>query len=206
MQTVRTALLGAVASIALLAGAGAALAQTRTTQHGQVIEVPPGAVVLVLPGGVLRAVPMAMPMVDPMGDDAFPSPVQMIRQMDAMMANAQRVFAAPAWTDPERTIQAAMRGMPQAGNGVSGVVVTVVLGRSQHLHAPGSRTWAMARCRRSRSAPRAGGCAAAGLPGAAPSVPAAEPEIQAPQPLVPHTLRVENRARSVPMELASAAN
>lgn len=198
MQKSKIAVLGVVASLAL---AGGAFAQSRTAQRGQVIEVPPGAVVLVLPGGVMRAMPMAAPMMD----TAFPFPVDMMRQMDEMMANAQRVFASPSWANPDQTIEAAMRGMPQAGAGVSGVVIT--------SFSDGHST-----CTRrvtymgNGAAPKVevsatgGGCAGAGIPAATPSIPATEPDIQMQQPAIPHTLRVDNRSRVAPVEVAALGN
>jgi hypothetical protein len=198
MQKSNIAVMGVVASLVL---AGGAFAQSRIAQRGQVIEVPPGAVVLVLPGGVMRAMPMAAPMMD----TAFPFPADMMRQMDEMMANAQRVFASPSWANPDQTIQAAMRGMPQGGAGVSGVVVT--------SFSDGHST-----CTRrvtymgNGAAPKVevsatgGGCAGAGIPAARPSIPAAEPDIQMQQPTVPHTLRVENRTRVAPVEVAALGN
>jgi hypothetical protein len=204
MHKSRIALLSAVASLALLAG-GAAYAQSRTAQHARPIEVPPGAVVLVLPGGMLRVMPMAMPMSGPMVDAAFPFPSDMMRQMDQMMADTQRVFDSPAWTAPDQSIEAAMRGMPQAGGPVAGVVVTSF--SDGHSTCTRRITYSG-----NGAAPKVevsatgGGCASAGIPTAAPSTPAAMPDVVTPQPAVPHTLRVENRTRMTPLQVAELGN
>jgi hypothetical protein len=87
--------IAAVASVALLGTAVAGFAQSPAPQGSGTIEVPPGAVVLLLPD--------------------MPSPVAMIRQMDQMMANMQRSFAMQ---------DAAMRDSLQTGGSMTGVVVT----------------------------------------------------------------------------------
>ncbi len=203
MQKAKFSLLGAVASVALLAG-GLAHAQTRTA-HGQVIEVPPGSVVLVLPGGAMRAIPMAAMPMTPGFDTGFPvDMIQQMRQMDQMMAEAQRAFAAPAWTDPQRMIEAAIHGMPQPGGNVQGVVVTSYFD-GQHSctrRVTYSGNGAAPKVEVSAS----GGCGA-GIAAPAPSVPAATPYIAPSQPALPHTLLVRNRSRgpvAAPVQLADA--
>ena len=200
MHKLKLTLLGA-ASLALLGG-GAAYAQSRTAQQGQVIEVPPGAVVLVLPGGVMRAMPMS----GPMSDAAFPFPSDMMRQMDQMMADTQRVFDSPAWTAPDQTIEAAMQDMPQLGGRMAGVVVTSF--SDGHSTCTRRVTYSG-----NGAAPKVevsatgGGCGSAGIPAAAPSTPAAMPDYVAPRPAIPRTLRVENRSRTAaPMEVAELGN
>jgi hypothetical protein len=120
MKASRTALIGAVASVALLGSAVAGIAQTSRPQNTRVIEVPPGAVVLVLPAGSMAEAPLnvAFPFAD------LPSPAVMVRQMDQMIVDMQRTFQGSAWTDANRTIEAALRGIPQADGPTAGVVVT----------------------------------------------------------------------------------
>ncbi len=122
------AIAGVIASLVVVGGAGAALAQGRAAPRGQVIEVPPGATVIVLPGGMVPAMPSWSA---PAFDAALPTPAMpdaatLWRQVDEMLANAQRAFAAPvftdpAWATPDRVIEAAMR---HASGPVSGVLVT----------------------------------------------------------------------------------
>ncbi len=201
MQKAKLTLLGAVASLALLAG-GAAHAQSRTAR--QVIEVPPGAVVLVLPGGAMRAVPTGAA---PGFDAAFPvDMIQQMRQMDQMMAEAQRAFAAPAWTDPQRMIAAAMRDMPQPGNGVQGVVVTSYF---DGQHSCTRRVTYSGNGAAPKVEVSATGCGGAGTVTPAPGVPAATPYIAPSQPALPHTLLVRNRTRTpgaAPVQVADLAN
>jgi hypothetical protein len=91
MHASRTAAIGAVASAALVASVAAGFAQSPSAQGKmRMIDVPPGAVVLVLPAGTAAPTDVAFPFPD------MPSPVAMIRQMDQMMANMQRAFADPA--------------------------------------------------------------------------------------------------------------
>ncbi len=84
MRSPRTILFGAVAGLALL-GAGTAFAQSGASAETRVIQVPKGAVVLVLPPGTLLPAGAMMP--GPAFDPGFPF-VQMpdtsvlVRQMD----------------------------------------------------------------------------------------------------------------------------
>jgi len=135
----RHILLAAAASMALIGAAGAATAQTLRAQTlraqtlgaqpGETITVPPGAVVVIMPGAAVSSdvADVAMPF------PAFPEPGAMLRQVDAMMAQAfkaqafaDQAFAVPAFADPGRTIEAALRGMPPAPDGVSRVTVTTI--------------------------------------------------------------------------------
>lgn len=139
MSRSKVAIGGAVAALALLVGAGVADAQSQPAQQGRVIEVPPGAVVLVLPSGTM---PVGLPMFGgpmfasptvagptfpgPTFDAAFPMPAMpapdaLFREVDQMMAQAQSMFASPFFAHPEQTIQAALR---QGGGPVSGMMVT----------------------------------------------------------------------------------
>lgn len=139
MRKSRAAFLGAAASLALVGGIGATYAQGQTAEQGRVIHVPPGAVVIVLPGGAMPMTPFSAASMAPMAlagpEDGAASPFvatpdaavmmrQANRMLDQMMEDAHRAFARPAWIAPDRTIEAAMPGMPQLGGSVRGVVVT----------------------------------------------------------------------------------
>jgi len=165
----------AVAAAALLATGGIASA---ASPNSRIVEVPPGAVVLVLPAE-------AVPMMAPPGfgfDDAMPSPAALLTQVDQMM---QQMFDTPS---QDRLLEAALRQM-QAGApmaGVSGMSITTVSNGNQS-------------CTRqviyggNGAAPRidvrmtGNACGSSGMPAALPDqtapVPAAQP--------IPHTLRVE---------------
>ncbi len=215
MRASRTALLGAAASAALLAGAATGFAQAPQNgqqygqQTGRVITVPPGAVVLVLPAG---SVPVVAPPMAPEGVLSFPdmpSPVAMIRQMDQqmdrMVADMQRSFAAaapgsawgPAWLDPDRTIDAAMRDMPATGGTVQGVVVTMISNGhgtcTQRITYAGNGAAPVVHV-----ASTGNGCGDVGVPGSAP-VPAAQPELRAPATApMPHLIEVKARTTRKP--------
>lgn len=127
MRKLRNVLLGAVASVALLAGASAAYAQSGP--QTRTIEVPAGAVVIVLPqGGAMDA---AFPAGSPSLDAAFPlggmaDMAAMMRHMAAMMNQSDAIFHEPMGMDPDRLMQAAMRDMTQgmANGTMRSVVVT----------------------------------------------------------------------------------
>lgn len=194
MKTSRTALIGAVASVALLGTAAVGFAQSPTQQQGRVIQVPPGAVVLVLPAGAVAA---------PAFDTGFPlpdmpSPAAMIRQMDQMMADMQRSFAAPAWIDPNRTIEAAMHGLPGAGGPVAGVVVTSFSDGhgtcTQRITYKGDGSAPVVKVSSTGNA-----CASAGMP-------AATPEDPVPAHAAPHLIQVQDHTRTAaPLVYAQAA-
>jgi hypothetical protein len=197
MKASRNALIGAVASVALLGTAAAGFAQSPLPQPGRVIAVPPGAVVLVLPAGAVQA---------PAFDTAFPfpdmpSPVAMIRQMDQMMANMQRGFANTGWLDPNRTIEAAMPGMPQPGGAVAGVVVTSFSDGhgicTQRITYKGDGSAPVVQVSSTGDA-----CASAG----APVSPSAAPEVQMPSHAAPHLIQVRDNTRTTgPRVYAQAA-
>jgi hypothetical protein len=136
----------AIAAAALLGIAGTAFAQSAWspgTRQGRVIEVPPGAVVLVLPAGAMPMTPMvpagAEPLYGPMSVSPMsmppmpmppmpmmpmmPDPEAMLRRVHAMMAAAERAFAAPDGAVP-------VASMP-AGPGVSAVYVGSVVSGGQ---------------------------------------------------------------------------
>ncbi len=129
MRRVTTVAAAVAASLALAGGAVAAFAQGAAQQRGRMIEVPPGAVVIVLPG------PQTAPWTTSRfnagwGFPELPGPSALIRQidqqMDQMMAQMRQAFAAPAWTapawsSPDRMIQAEFGQLPP---GASRVVVT----------------------------------------------------------------------------------
>ncbi len=205
MRMVRTALLGAVAAAALIGGVGAASAQSNPggnpANETRVIQVPKGAVVLVLQPGAMSAMPMsAMPM---MPFPAMPDPVAMLRRMDAqmdaqmarmnqLMEVSERAFADPAFLAPDRTIEAAMHELPMTGAGMRGVVVTSF--SDGHGTCTRRVTYGGdgATPKIEVSATGDASCGPAGsLPGA--TRPAASPDIQTPQPAAPRTWRVENR-------------
>lgn len=129
MRRVTTMATVTAASLALVGGAVAAFAQTVTPPRARMIELPPGAVLIVLPGP--QAAPWTAHRVNAgWAFPEMPGPSALIRQidqqMDQMMAQMQQAFAGPAWvtpgwSNPQRLIQAEFGRMPP---GASGVVVT----------------------------------------------------------------------------------
>jgi len=196
MRASRTLVIGAVASAALIGSVAAGFAQSPSAQGRRLIEVPPGAVVLVLPAtGPLDA---AFPFPD------MPSPAAMIRQMDQMMADMQRSFGSPAWIDPNRTIDAALRDMPQANGAVSGMVVTSFSDGhgtcTQRVTYTGNGAAQTVQVSSTGDA-----CGSAGMPAAGPGVGA--PEIMAPNHAAPHLIQVQNHSRPVaPLTYAQAGH
>jgi hypothetical protein len=191
MTASRRALIGVAASVALLGTVAVGYAQS-PTQQGRVIQVPPGAVVLVLPAGAAQA---------PAFDTSFPfadmpSPIAMMRQMDQMMAEMQRGFAAmPAFPG---AMDAALPGVPQSGGRVAGVVVTSFSNGhgtcTQRITYNGDGTAPVVQVASTGDA-----CASAGV---APTVPA----VQKPAHTAPHLIEVQNRARpaAAPLTYAQA--
>ncbi len=127
MSKTRIAAIGAVASLALLAGVGAAVAQNARTSQGRVIEVPPGSIVVVLPGGAMTPASFGFaPLAGPTLDAAFPMPAlpdpgALFRQVDQMMADMQRAFSSHSWMRADGTTEAALR---EAAGPVEGMMVT----------------------------------------------------------------------------------
>jgi hypothetical protein len=212
---------GAVAAaLALVGGAGAALAQSAASQHGRTIEVPPGAVVIVLPGPAVTG-SAAWPGFsgDGVSMPVVAGPAALMRQMDAeisqMMEDMQRAFGrgwtapgwgAPGWIEPgranpDRLIEAAMRPMPGTGGPVSGVMVTTCSdGRNsctQRVVYSGT-----GRAPTVQVSSTGNGCAGTDAPAVQPAAPSTA-----------RTLQVDNRPQSVPvsnrqhrLELAQTAN
>lgn len=106
----------AAAGAALLAGAGLANAQSVAPPGSRLVAVPPGAVVFVLPG--IMAPAAFSPFI------GFRDPADMLQDVDAMMAEAQRSLALPV---PGMAIDAGFapgaegRALPP---GVTSVMVT----------------------------------------------------------------------------------
>jgi hypothetical protein len=176
MQTPRIAIVGAAASLALLGGVTAAFAAGPPGWATRFIEVPPGAVVLVLPAG------MASPP-QTMIDAGIPVPMTLFQQVNQIMADAQRAFTEPSWIARDRTIDAAWRQMPQMRGPVSGVIVTSFFNGhgtcTQRVTYSGSAVAPKVDVRSTGNA-----CDDAGMP-------AAMPAVQTPR-AVPHTLQVKN--------------
>jgi hypothetical protein len=126
-MTARNALLGACLALPLAAYGGSAIAGPLSAP--QTITIPPGAVVLILPGAAEIVSPAAtgLPTDDPL--------LRMVAEQDAMMRNMMAemnaAFAQPTWpfTQPigpmqlNRTIQAAFGGPPTNGS-AAGMVFT----------------------------------------------------------------------------------
>ena len=191
MQASRSAVIGAAAVAALLGSAVAGYAQTAPAQTPRMIEVPPGAVVLVLPAATFAAPPMpAMETMMPF--PAMPSPAAMLREINAMMADAQRAFAMPVQIQGARTIDAAL---PQGAAPVSGIFVTTV--------SDGRGTCTRRVVYSGSAAPQVevsgNACTGAGLPTAA-------PEIKAPAKPTQHLIEVNNQPHKPPLVLAQANN
>jgi len=199
MRKPNLATLSVAAALALAGTAGIAAAQT-PSRAGRVIEVPPGAVVLILPAGAAQAMPWPGARLDAATlDAAFPFPAmpdtaRLVRQMDRMMLDTERAFANPAWTDPARTIEAAMRRMPSAEGPVSGVMVTSFSdGRgtcTQRVVYSGTGAAPKVDVSSTGNA-----CGRTGNP-------VALPETQPSRRVIPHTIQVENHAGARPMEVA----
>jgi hypothetical protein len=201
MNTSRTALIGAIGSAALLASVGAGFAQSSPAQHGRVIAVPPGAVVLVLPAG--SAADAAFADVPGMAFPQMPSPIAMIRQMDQqmdqMMADMQRSVASPAWIDPNRMIDAAMQGMPQQTGPVAGVVVT--------SFSDGHGTCTQRVTYSGNGAPPVVQISSTGNACASAGMPTATPTESTPRPVAPYLIQVQDRSRApAPLTYAQAGN
>ena len=209
MSKLRTALLGAIASVALLGGASAAFAQSRSGET-RTIQVPAGAVVIVLPPGMVapriagmsggpavvardRPLQVALPM------GGMPDAFAMMRHMEQLMNQSDAVFNAPMFdmASQQRLMEAAMRGVgAQMGtlpDGAQGVVVT------SFSDGHGSCTRRVVYS--GHGAPTvqvsSTGGAACGAPGLSPTAtrPAAQPDVTPPAPAATRTWRVDNQVR-----------
>jgi hypothetical protein len=181
MNISRNAVIGALASVGFLGSVVAGFAQTPGSQQGsRMIEVPPGAVVLVLPAGAVAA--PAFPFPD------MPSPVAMIRQMDQIMADMKHGFA---------TQEAALRSLSGTDGGVTSVVVTSVSNGhgtcTQRVTYAGNGAAPIVQVSSTGDA-----CASAGMP-------AVTPGVQAPAGGAPHVIQVRDNARHIaPLTYAQA--
>lgn len=204
MRKSTAAALGVLGIVAggLLAG-GAAFAQDTQVRHGRVIQVPPGAVVLVLPAGTpIRSMPSfnaAFP-VPAFPFAAMPSPGDMFREIEQVMANAQRAFANPAWAVQNRTIDVAM---PRGSGPYSSVVVTSVSDGhgicTQRITYAGNGAAPKVEVRSTGDA-----CAHVGM-GA--GMPISSPDMKAPQPRsLPHTVTADSRSGLAPLQVAQLNN
>jgi hypothetical protein len=201
MRKFTTALLGAAASAAMLTASAAAFAQTGPAPRTRVIQVPEGAVVLVLQPGQMQTMPFAAPAFDTdIAFPAMPDPLTMIRQMDAqmdqMMAQTRAAFGAQ-----NRLVEAAMNGMPVTGPGVRSVVVTSfsdghgTCTRRVVYGGDGAAPKVEVSATGNAACGPAGIMPGATTPAAAPSF---APQPQAPAPAAPpptRTWRVENRVQ-----------
>ena len=118
-MTARNALLGAC--LALPLAAYGTCARAGSPSGPQTIVVPPGAVVLILPGPAEVAAPSGVNVAAlPAGDPMLRMVAEQNALMHHMMAEMQAAFAQPTWpfTQPmlpmrmDRTIQAAFGGLP----------------------------------------------------------------------------------------------
>jgi hypothetical protein len=128
MKTLRNTLLGACLALPLAATAGHA--QT-IEQGGRIIQVPPGAVVIILPGPGAVAAPATTNAVAP---SAMPM-MQLIAQQQAMMqrmiANMNAMMRPMPMPDPSQLLRAAFgNGGPMftlaAGPGVCSESISIV--------------------------------------------------------------------------------
>jgi hypothetical protein len=110
----RTALFGACLALPLMALAGTAGAAQ--PDRGHYVYVPPGAAVVIVPGG-MEAV--AMPFAP-----VFAQQDSMLRRM---VADMDRLMSMPM-PDPQQMIRSVMDGMPSAAPGSSVVVTSVSTG------------------------------------------------------------------------------
>ena len=212
MKASRGALVGALASAALLGSVAAGFAQSPSAQHGRLIEVPPGAVLIVLPAGGAPVTTISVtPCADEFAFPAMPSAAAMIHEMDQMMADMQRAFLPPAWFSPDRVIEAATRGLPSVSGPFASVVVTTFSdGRGTcterviydgHGAAP-----------KMQVASSGTACAAVGLPAQQPGTPLQQAapqhlfQVKAVHPAAPapRLIQVQDRSRTVPLVYAQA--
>jgi hypothetical protein len=200
MTASSTALRAGVAAVALVGSVAAAMAQSSATERQRLIEVPPGATVIVLPAGVapMAGAPIAagFPFVE------IPSPESMIRQIDHLMAELQDSVPAPARFGAASPTGFPGMALPQGP--VSGVVVT------SYSDGHGTCTQRVTYSGNG-SAPvvhvSSIGNACSSLNGPVPttSVPAADPNNMAPARGAPHLIQVRDNRRPVaPLVYAQA--
>lgn len=106
-----------VSAVAVLAGVG--LARAQSAPPAELVAVPPGFTVVMVPAGAgAPMMPMPMPMM------GMPDPAALLAQADAMMAAAQQ--AAFAAQGAGGVVPAALQQMPAVNGTVAGVMVTTV--------------------------------------------------------------------------------
>jgi hypothetical protein len=178
MKSFKMALLAAAASLAVT---GAACAQS---VFPQLVRLSNGAVVFVVPAMTIPQPAFGTLFTeDTVPVAAMPSPFAMMRQIDAMMANARQVLDAGGSVAPDRGVMSVViesfsdgrntctRRVTYAGDGSAPKVEIRATGDS---------------------------CGSAGTPAAAPDI------TPAPARSMPRTLEVDNRARTAPFQVASA--
>lgn len=187
--------IAAVASLTLLAGAGVAVAGGPGVPQERMIEVPPGAVVVVLPGPAMSVLSTSGPAFDVgFPFPAMPSPSAMMRQANQMMAEASRVFAGAMANFQARVTEAATHPIPWGGRGVSGVFITSFSnGRgtcTRQVTYPGNGAAPVVKV-------SATGNACAGM-----STQATAPAFARPRLAAPHLVEAANHSRPAPLEVA----
>jgi hypothetical protein len=208
MKASRTALVATVAATALVGSVAVAMAQSSMAQSSvvarqRVIEVPPGATVIVLPAGVSATAGDTAETGFPLAD--MPSPVSMIRQIDDMMAALQNSFTAPAWFGSGPLTQAGFPAPPVPQGPVSGVVVTSYSDGhgvcTQRITYAGNGSAPVVHVSDAGNA-----CSGLDLPRPASAVPAAAPDRIAPPHGAPHLIHVRDNTRApAPLVYAQAA-
>jgi hypothetical protein len=124
-MTARNALLGACLALPLAIYGEAAVAGPPS--ESQTITVPPGAVVLILPGASgVTSPPGVSAAALPAGDPMLRMVAEQSAMMRGMMADMSAAFAQPMWPLPmDQMLWAAFGGLPTNGAG-SGVVFTSI--------------------------------------------------------------------------------
>jgi hypothetical protein len=128
-MTSRNALLGACLVLPVAAYGGSAVAGPPS--GSQTITVPPGAVVLILPGAFGPTPPPGVTAAAlPAGDPLLRLVAEQDAMMRGMMAEMNAAFAQPMWAMPtDQMLRAAFGGLPTNAAG-SGLVVTSMSGGS----------------------------------------------------------------------------
>lgn len=181
---------GALASVAL---AGTAIAAPSSRER--VIEVPSGAVVLILPAPMSIQAPIQA-MLPPtpaehMLDAGFPfppTPGAIIREVNAMMASTQHMF------------DRSFAPLPAPGLGVSGVFITSFSNGhgtcTQQVTYAGDNSPPVVKVSSAGDA-----CARAGV-----SVPTTAPAIRPHERATPHLIEASAHRRTAPVELAQVVH